>query len=84
MHLSFYLALGLIIGLFGYVIDPGRKIENLVGTTLLGIVGSLQGYLIGNLLQTIPVIEHPPSTLFLAFMGGMLLLSIKLLTKKAF
>lgn len=84
MQLSFYLALGFIIGLFGYVIDPNRKIENLFGTALLGIVGALQGYLIGNLLQSIPVINHPPSTVFLAFTCGMLLLSIKLLTKKAF
>jgi uncharacterized membrane protein YeaQ/YmgE (transglycosylase-associated protein family) len=50
MHLIAFLVFGLVIGLLARAIMPGTQSMGLLGTMLLGCVGSLAGGILGNLL----------------------------------
>jgi uncharacterized membrane protein YeaQ/YmgE (transglycosylase-associated protein family) len=51
MGIIAFIIIGLIAGLIARAILPGRQGMGLVATTLLGMVGSLVGGLIGSLFQ---------------------------------
>jgi uncharacterized membrane protein YeaQ/YmgE (transglycosylase-associated protein family) len=51
MGIIAFIIIGLIAGLIARAILPGRQSMGLVATTLLGMVGSLVGGLIGSLFQ---------------------------------
>ena len=84
MNLAVWIICGFIIGLMGYAIDPHRSIEGLIGSLLLGMVGAFQGLMVSNILSTIPLIGITPSPLLFSFAGGLLLLSLGKLTRRAF
>ena len=51
MGIIAFIVIGLIAGLIARAILPGRQSMGLVATTLLGMVGSLIGGLIGSLFR---------------------------------
>jgi uncharacterized membrane protein YeaQ/YmgE (transglycosylase-associated protein family) len=51
MGIIAFIIIGLISGLIARAILPGRQSMGLLATTLLGMVGSLVGGLIGSLFQ---------------------------------
>lgn len=51
MGIIAFIIIGLIAGLIARAILPGRQSMGLVATTLLGMVGSLVGGLIGSLFR---------------------------------
>lgn len=79
-----WITFGLAIGIFGYLLDTDRSFENLFRNTLLGLVGALQGMVLSTILLTVPLFEAPLSPMFFSFVGGLLLLSIGKIAKKAF
>jgi uncharacterized membrane protein YeaQ/YmgE (transglycosylase-associated protein family) len=50
MHLIAFLVFGLVVGLLARAILPGSQSMGLLSTMLLGVVGSLAGGILGNLL----------------------------------
>ncbi|MBN1207185.1 MAG: GlsB/YeaQ/YmgE family stress response membrane protein [Myxococcaceae bacterium] len=51
MGIIAFIVIGLIAGLIARAILPGRQSMGLLATTLLGMVGSIVGGLIGSLFQ---------------------------------
>jgi len=51
MGIIAFIVIGLIAGLIARAILPGRQSMGLIATTLLGMVGSLVGGLIGSLFR---------------------------------
>ena len=51
MGIIAFIVIGLIAGLIARAVLPGRQSMGLVATTLLGMVGSLVGGLIGSLFR---------------------------------
>jgi len=84
MIIPLWIISGVIVGLAGYFIDPDRNIHTLIGGIMLGVIGSLQGMLVSTILSTIPITTDIPSPLLFSFSGGILLLMLGKLTKKAF
>ncbi len=50
LHLVWYIILGFIVGLIARAIMPGVQHLGFIGTTLVGIVGSLVGGVIAHVL----------------------------------
>ena len=50
-HLIWYVIVGFVVGLIARAITPGIDQMGFIATTLVGIVGSLIGGLIGNLFR---------------------------------
>jgi uncharacterized membrane protein YeaQ/YmgE (transglycosylase-associated protein family) len=50
MHLLAFLLFGLIVGLIARALFPGPQRMGVIATTLLGMVGSLIGGVLGNIL----------------------------------
>lgn len=79
-----WIVYGIIIGIFGYVIDTEKSVDTLISGVLLGLAGALQGYLIGNVFSTFPDAAHLPSPLVFSFITAFLLLTLGKITRKAF
>ena len=84
MIFPIWILYGFIVGLIGYAVDPHHSIEGLIGSLLLGMAGAFQGMMVSNILNTIPLTTISPSPLLFSFAGGLLLLSLGKITKKAF
>ena len=50
MSILAFILFGLVVGLIARAIMPGRQSMGLVATTLLGVVGSFVGGLVGSLI----------------------------------
>ncbi len=84
MTIPAWILCGLIIGFLGFLLDPDRNIHSLIRAMMLGVVGALQGIVIGTILSTIPLTVLQPSPLVLSFVGAVLLLTLGKITRKAF
>lgn len=82
MSLPEWISLGVLIGIFGYIIDTQKTPQVFVGGMLLGVFGALYGYMLGNILTTIPILHSTPSPLFLSFLGGFFLLLLGKMSRK--
>jgi uncharacterized membrane protein YeaQ/YmgE (transglycosylase-associated protein family) len=78
VSLLVWIVFGLVVGFLARAIMPGRQSMGVVGTTLLGIGGSLVGGLIGSLLTRQPyAMTHPTGAGFIgSLIGALLLLGI--------
>ena len=77
MGIIAFIIIGLIAGLIARAIMPGRQSMGLLATTLLGMVGSLVGGLIGSLfVRDGRLFDLHPSGLLMSVVGaiGVLLL----------
>lgn len=71
-----WVAFGLLVGLMARAIIPGQQSMGFVTTTLLGVVGSFIGGLIGNLLVGYPVLQLHPAGFIGSVVGALLVLAL--------
>ncbi len=76
MSILLFIIFGLVIGLLARAILPGRQSMGVVATTLLGVVGSFVGGMIGNLLSSRPVFDMHPSGFIGSLIGALVVLGI--------
>lgn len=75
MGILAFIVVGFLAGLIARAIYPGRQSMGLVVTTLLGIVGSFIGGLIGSLVSSGgSVVQLTPSGLLFSVVGATVLL----------
>jgi uncharacterized membrane protein YeaQ/YmgE (transglycosylase-associated protein family) len=74
-HLIWYVIVGFVVGLIARAITPGIDQMGFIATTLVGIVGSLIGGLIGNLFRRPePGSKFHPAGFILSIVGAIVLL----------
>lgn len=77
MGIIAFIIIGLIAGLIARAIMPGRQSMGLIATTLLGMVGSLVGGLIGSLFsRNGRAFALEPSGIILSIIGAILVLML--------
>jgi uncharacterized membrane protein YeaQ/YmgE (transglycosylase-associated protein family) len=77
MGLIAFILIGLIAGLIARAILPGNQSMGLLATTLLGMVGSLVGGLIGSLFNTNGrVFDLHPSGIIMSVLGAIAVLLV--------
>ena len=75
MGLIAFIVIGLIAGLIARAILPGNQSMGLVATTLLGIVGSFVGGLVGSLFRSDGrIFDLHPSGLLMSVLGAIVVL----------
>lgn len=75
MGIIAFIIIGLIAGLIARAILPGRQSMGLLATTLLGMVGSLVGGLIGSLfVRDGRLFDLHPSGLLMSVVGAIVVL----------
>jgi uncharacterized membrane protein YeaQ/YmgE (transglycosylase-associated protein family) len=75
MGIIAFIIIGLIAGLIARAILPGRQSMGLLATTLLGMVGSLVGGLIGSLfVRDGRMFDLHPSGLLMSVIGAVIVL----------
>ena len=75
MGIIAFIIIGLLAGLLARAVMPGRQNMGLVATTLLGMVGSLVGGLIGSLFtRDGRLFDLRPSGIIMSVLGALLVL----------
>lgn len=74
MSILAFIILGLIAGFLARAILPGRQSMGIGATTLLGMVGSLVGGVVGNLLSNRPLLDLHASGLIGSVLGALAVL----------
>jgi uncharacterized membrane protein YeaQ/YmgE (transglycosylase-associated protein family) len=75
MGILAFILIGLIAGLIARAITPGTQSMGLLATTLLGMVGSFVGGLIGSLFRSDGrIFDLHPSGLILSVVGAIVVL----------
>lgn len=75
MGIIAFIIIGLIAGLIARAILPGRQSMGLLATTLLGMVGSLVGGLVGSLfVRDGRLFDLHPSGLLMSVVGAIVVL----------
>ena len=75
MGIIAFLIIGLIAGLIARAIVPGRQSMGLIATTLLGMVGSLVGGLVGSLFERDGrLFDLRPSGIIMSVIGAIVVL----------
>ena len=75
MGIIAFIIIGLIAGLIARAILPGRQSMGLVATTLLGMVGSLVGGLVGSLFRRDgQLFDLHPSGILMSVIGSIVVL----------
>lgn len=75
MGIIAFIIIGLIAGLIARAILPGRQSMGLLATTLLGMVGSLVGGLIGSLfVRDGRLFDLRPSGILMSIVGAIVVL----------
>jgi uncharacterized membrane protein YeaQ/YmgE (transglycosylase-associated protein family) len=75
MGIIAFIIIGLIAGLIARAILPGRQSMGLLATTLLGMVGSLVGGLVGSLfVRDGRLFDVHPSGLIMSVIGAIVVL----------
>ena len=75
MGIIAFIIIGLISGLIARAILPGRQSMGLLATTLLGMVGSLVGGLVGSLFQRDGrLFDLHPSGVLMSVVGSIVVL----------
>jgi uncharacterized membrane protein YeaQ/YmgE (transglycosylase-associated protein family) len=75
MGIIAFIIIGLIAGLIARAILPGRQSMGLLATTLLGMVGSLVGGLVGSLFQRDGrLFDLHPSGVLMSVVGSIVVL----------
>jgi uncharacterized membrane protein YeaQ/YmgE (transglycosylase-associated protein family) len=83
MSIIIFLIFGFIVGLVARALTPGRDAMGVVGTTALGVAGSLLGYLLGRAVGLYHQGERATGAGFIvSTLGAILLLAIANLVRK--
>ena len=76
-HIIWYVVLGFIVGLIARAILPGADHFGFIGTTVVGIVGSVIGGYLGHLFRKpAPEAKYHPAGLLMSVVGAIVLLLI--------
>ena len=74
-HLIWFVIVGFVIGLIARAVVPGVDHMGFIATTVVGIVGSVIGGFIGNLIKRPePGSKFHPAGLLLSIVGAIILL----------
>jgi len=77
LHFIWYIIVGFIVGLIARAIMPGAQQLGFIMTTLIGIVGSIVGGLIGRLFsKPEPGATFHPAGFLMSIIGAIILLFI--------
>jgi uncharacterized membrane protein YeaQ/YmgE (transglycosylase-associated protein family) len=77
MGIIAFIIIGLIAGLIARAILPGRQSMGLIATTLLGMVGSLVGGIIGSLFRRDgQLFDIHPTGIILSVIGAIVVLML--------
>lgn len=76
MNVIAFIIIGLLAGLIARALVPGRQPMGILATTLLGIVGSLVGGLVGTVIWQRNQGEFSPGGLILSVAGAVVALLI--------
>jgi uncharacterized membrane protein YeaQ/YmgE (transglycosylase-associated protein family) len=76
MSILVFILFGFIVGLIARAIMPGRQKLGWMMTTIVGVVGSFLGGLIGSLISSRPVTEITPAGLIGSIIGALLVLAV--------
>ena len=76
-HVLWYIIIGFIVGLIARFVHPGVDQMGFIATTLVGIVGSVVGGLIGHLFRK-PAADarFHPAGLLMSIVGGVIVLVV--------
>lgn len=77
LHLIWSIVVGFVIGLLARALLPGADHMGMIATTLVGIVGSVVGGLIGNAIKKpAPGSAFHPAGFIMSIVGAIVLLMI--------
>lgn len=77
MGIIAFIVIGLIAGLIARAILPGRQSMGLIATTLLGMVGSIVGGMIGALFsRSRHVFDLEPAGIIMSIIGAIIVLML--------
>ena len=77
MGIIAFIVIGLIAGLIARAILPGRQSMGLIATTLLGMVGSILGGMIGALFsRDRRIFDLEPSGIIMSIIGAIVVLML--------
>jgi uncharacterized membrane protein YeaQ/YmgE (transglycosylase-associated protein family) len=76
MSFLLFLVFGLVVGLLARALLPGRQSMGMVMTTVLGMVGSFLGGLIGNMLTGDPIGSVHPAGILGSVLGAIIVLAV--------
>jgi len=77
LHILWSLVVGFIVGLIARAVLPGIDTMGIIATTLVGIVGSIIGGLIGRAIsRTEPGSKFHPAGFIMSIVGAIILLLI--------
>lgn len=83
MNLLYLSALGVIIGLTLFFVDPKNKRGTILGNTLLGVTGAVLGGLYANLIFGVDYTTIGIGAVLVAIFSSLLLLFIGRIIRKA-
>jgi uncharacterized membrane protein YeaQ/YmgE (transglycosylase-associated protein family) len=77
LHIIWYLIVGFIVGLIARALLPGADHMGLLMTTVVGVIGSIVGGLIGQLFsKPSPGSKFHPAGLLMSIVGAIIVLII--------
>lgn len=76
MHILGWIVFGLVAGAIARLLMPGRQPMGMILTTVLGIIGSFVGGVIGNAFRGVPLNEPVPAGWIGSIIGALLVLFI--------
>ena len=76
MGILAFIIIGLLAGLLARAIVPGKQSLGLLATTLLGMVGSIVGGMIGSLFTGGKVFSLQPAGIIMSIIGAIVVLLI--------
>ena len=76
MAILVFILFGFIVGLIARAIMPGRQKYGFLMTTVIGVVGSFLGGLIGSLISDRPVTNITPAGLLGSIVGALIVLAV--------
>jgi len=75
LHIIWFIIVGFVVGLIGRALVPGADQMGFIATTALGIVGSVIGGLIGNVIsKPAPGSKFHPAGFIMSIVGAIILL----------
>jgi uncharacterized membrane protein YeaQ/YmgE (transglycosylase-associated protein family) len=76
MSILVFLIFGFVVGLLARALLPGRQGMGLAMTTVLGVIGSFLGGLIGNFISGSPLDRIHPAGMLGSVLGAIIVLAV--------
>lgn len=74
MNFLTWILFGLIVGIIANMVDPRPQEGGIIGSIILGVLGSLLGGFISNLIFGVGISGFDLQSLFIAIVGALVLL----------